>query len=174
MGREFPKHSNTTCPRATLMFFEKLTRYSNCTRNHPITYTNFWFGIFYSCLVSRLLLSIRNRGFIFILAGGTWRRVVVENWDKNRQKMLCQYLGFEETSDNKIVTKPLGGEQNIATGDLICYNTIQPSGISCCIHLQPSKSGLLKPTLQFPYVQCKCKRLSVAGSKFWSATPYTN
>ena len=157
--------TSATRPRAILMFFEKLTRYPNCTRKHPITYTNFLFDIFYSCLVSKIYLSSRNRGFIIILAGRTWRRVVVENWDKNRQKMLCQHLGFEETADNKIVTNLLGSNQDIATGDLICYNTIQPSGTSCCIHLQPSKSPL-NPTSQIPLVQCKCiLDLRVADSK---------
>jgi hypothetical protein len=112
-----------------------------------------------------LRLSSPNTGFILIYDGSTWRRVVVENWDKNRQKMLCQHFGFGETSDNKIVTKPLGGEQNIATGDLICYNTIQPSGISCCIHLQPSRPPR-ETTTQFPDVQCKCIGLSVTGSNF--------
>jgi hypothetical protein len=138
------------------MFFEKLTRYSNCTRKHPITYTNFMFDIFYSCLVRILKLLNLNTGFIIIHDGRTWRRVVVENWDKNRQKMLCQHLGFEETADNKIVTELLGKNQDIATGDLICYNTMQPSGTSCCIHLQPSKSPSQKPTSQIPLVQCKC------------------
>jgi hypothetical protein len=144
-----------TRPRAILMFFEKLTRYPNCTRKHPITYTNFLFDLFYSCLVSKIYLSSRNTGYIIIHDGSTWRRVVVENWDKNRQKMLCQHLGFEETADNRIVTNLLGRNQPIATGDLICYNTMQPSGTSCCIHLQPSKSPL-NPTSQIPLVQCKC------------------
>jgi hypothetical protein len=98
-------------------------------------------------------LSNRNTGFIEIHVGLTWRRVVEENWDKNRQKIMCQHLGFEETDDNKIVIKQLGSGLNIATGDLICYNTIQPSGTSCCIHLQPSKSP---PNTTIPDVQCKC------------------
>ncbi|CAB4024817.1 retinoschisin-like isoform X2 [Paramuricea clavata] len=100
----------------------------------------------------RIRLSRRNTGFIEIRNGSTWRRVVEENWDKNRQKMLCQHLGFEETADNKIVTKQLGSGQNIATGDFVCYNTIQPSGTSCCIHLEPSTSP---PSTKITDVQCK-------------------
>ncbi|CAB3997379.1 receptor-type tyrosine- phosphatase epsilon-like isoform X2 [Paramuricea clavata] len=76
----------------------------------------------------RIRLSNRNTGFIEIRDDSTWRRVIEENWDKNRSG------------------------QNIATGDFVCYNTIQPSGTSCCIHLQPSTSP---PSTTIPYVQCK-------------------
>jgi hypothetical protein len=117
-------------------------------------------------LAPRIRLSNANTGRIIIYDGRTWRSVVEENWDKNRQKMLCQHLGFEETADNKIVIKQLGGGNDIATGDFICHNSIQSSGTSCCIHLQPSKPPR-ETTSQFPDVQCKCIGLSVAGSKFW-------
>ncbi|CAB4007475.1 uncharacterized protein LOC110250238 [Paramuricea clavata] len=99
----------------------------------------------------KIRLSRRNTGFIEIKQEG-WRKVVEENWDKNRQKMLCQHLGFEETADNKIVTKQLESGQNIATGDLICYNNTQQSGTSCCIHLQPSISN---SSTTIPDVKCK-------------------
>jgi hypothetical protein len=114
----------------------------------------------------RLSNANANTGHIIIHDGRTWRSVVEENWDKNRQKMLCQHLGFEETADNKIVIKQLKGGNDIATGDFICHNSIQSSGTSCCIHLQPSKPPR-ETTSQFPDVQCKCIGLSVAGSKFW-------
>ncbi|CAB4043798.1 Hypothetical predicted protein, partial [Paramuricea clavata] len=68
--------------------------------------------------------------------------------------MLCEHLGFEETADNKIVIGRSGGGVDIATGDFICYNTIQPSGTSCCIHLQPSRPPR-GTTFQIPDVQCK-------------------
>ena len=109
-------------------------------------------------LAPTIELSSQNTGFLYIYDGSTWRRVVEENWDKNRQKMLCQHLGFEETDDNKIVIRQLGGGYNIATGDFICYNTILSSGTSCCIHLQPSVSS---PNTTIPYVQCKCIGLIV-------------
>ena len=50
--------------------------------------------------------------------------------------MLCQHLGFNETDDFR--SDWFGSRPDIATGDLICYNT-QASGTSCCTHLVPSR-----------------------------------
>ena len=99
----------------------------------------------------KIRLTNRNAAFIEINDGSTWRRVVEENWDQNRQKMLCQHLGFEEINGNKIETRRLGSGQQIASGDLICYNT-QSSGTSCCAHLEPSTSTT---SIRIPYVRCK-------------------
>ncbi len=102
-------------------------------------------------LVPQIRLAYRNSGYIEIKYGLIWRYVVEENWDKNRQKMMCQHLGFEETASNSIDTRQLGSGRHIATGDLICYNT-QSSETSCCVHLQPSTTT---SSITFPYVRCK-------------------
>jgi hypothetical protein len=91
-----------------------------------------------------------NEGFIEI-KDSIWRTVKEENWDKNHQKMLCQHLGFKETDANAIRFIKIGCEQDIATGNLICYKT-QPSGTSCCIRLVPSKT---KSDVDMPYVKCE-------------------
>ena len=91
-----------------------------------------------------------NKGFIEVKDGSTWRKVNEERWDENRQKMLCQHLKFNETDQNNIITKNIGSGNEIATGDLICYGT-QPSGTSCCIHLEPSIST---SSTTVPYVTC--------------------
>ena len=91
-----------------------------------------------------------NKGFIEVKDGSTWRKVNEERWDENRQKMLCQHLKFNETDENNIITKNIGSGNEIATGDLICYGT-QPSGKSCCIHLEPSIST---SSTTVPYVTC--------------------
>ena len=96
-------------------------------------------------------MTSQNAGFIEIKHRSNWRRVVEENWDENRQKMLCQHLGFEENNGNRIETRQLGSVQQIVTGDLICYNK-QPSEISCCVHLEPSISTTSTKTA---YVRCK-------------------
>ena len=96
-------------------------------------------------------LTNQNKGYIEIKDGSIWRKVVEENWNKKRQKALCQHLGFEETDSNVIQDVRLGSGQQIATGDLICYNT-KPSGTSCCVHLEPSTST---KSTSFPYVRCK-------------------
>ena len=81
-----------------------------------------------------------NQGYIQVEDDSTWRYVKEEHWDQNRQKMLCQHLGFKETDANYIYSNyRIGGEHSIATGSLICYNT-RPSETSCCIHLVPSTS----------------------------------
>jgi hypothetical protein len=91
------------------------------------------------------------RGYIEIKNGTIWRRVKEENWDKYRQKMLCQHLGFDETDANKIVSGQVSSGSKIVTGDLICYNT-QPSGTSCCVHLQPSTTT---SNIKIPYATCE-------------------
>jgi hypothetical protein len=83
------------------------------------------------------LTTLPYSGFIEIKHGSTWRYVNEKNWDKIRQKMLCQHLGFRQTDANLINTFWSRRSYKIATGDLICYNTL-PSGTSCCTHLVPS------------------------------------
>ncbi|CAB4005117.1 ---NA---, partial [Paramuricea clavata] len=81
-----------------------------------------------------------NEGFIEIKDGLIWRRVKEEHWDKNRQKMLCQHLGFKEMDTNDISSNfQIGAGRDIATGSLICYST-RPSETSCCINLVRSTS----------------------------------
>ena len=109
-------------------------------------------------------MSYQNEGYIEIKDGSIWRKVVEETWNKIRQKMLCQHLGFQETVDNSIEKRSLRNSQNIATGDLICYATTQPSGTSCCVHeLQPSAST---SSFRIPHVKCKYGLKCIAGTKF--------
>ena len=96
-------------------------------------------------------LKDQNEGNIEIKNGSIWSIVVEENWDKEREKMLCQHLGFQEIDGNNVVTSQLGSGQQIFTGDLICYNT-QSSRTSCCVHLKPSTSTT---RTKIPYVRCK-------------------
>ncbi|CAB4004623.1 Receptor-type tyrosine- phosphatase F [Paramuricea clavata] len=92
-----------------------------------------------------------TKGFIEIKDGSTWRKVDEENWDIIRHKMLCRHLGFSETDDHNIGTRNVGSGENIATGDLICYNT-QPNGTSCCVNLQRNTTTSI---VNLPYAICK-------------------
>ena len=65
--------------------------------------------------------------------------------------MLCQHLGFDETGRNDINNHRSNVERDIATGDLICYNT-QGIGTSCCVYLQMSA---IKYNVDLPYVKCE-------------------
>ena len=80
------------------------------------------------------LSQLPNQGHIQIKDGSTWWYVKQEHWDKYRQKMLCQHLGFKETDANDISFYQIDDGRNVATGNLKCKNT-QPNGTSCCIHL---------------------------------------
>ena len=104
--------------------------------------------LYVSFLVSMVRLAGGSMGYIEIEDDSTWKKVDEKNWDKDRQKLLCQYFEFEEAAT--IEKRNIDDAQKIATGDLICYKT-QPNRTSCCAHLQPSLS--LKSTI--PYVQCK-------------------
>jgi hypothetical protein len=68
-----------------------------------------------------------------------------------RHKMLCRHLGFSETDDHNIGTRNVGSGENIATGDLICYNT-QPNGTSCCVNLQRNTTTSI---VNLPYAICE-------------------
>ena len=96
-------------------------------------------------------MSNRNEGYIEIKNGSIWKKVAEENWDENREKMLCQYLGFEEIDGKSIETTQLGSGQEIVTGDLICYNT-QSNRTSCCVHLKPLTTNT---STAIPDVRCK-------------------
>ena len=119
----------------------------------------------------KIRLSHRSSGYIEIKDGSKWRYVVEENWDKNRQKMLCQHLGFEETASNDIATAYRRSTTGLhfATGDLICYNT-RSSETSCCVHLQPSTTTA---SITLPNAKCKygprgysCTKISSGGFAF--------
>ncbi|CAB4005658.1 Venom prothrombin activator pseutarin-C non-catalytic subunit [Paramuricea clavata] len=90
-------------------------------------------------------------GYIQIKYGSTWRYVIEEQWDKNRQKTLCRHLGFKETDANVINIYWFGRGHEFATGDLICYTT-QSGGTSCCIHLVFFK---WPSTVGVPSTKCK-------------------
>ncbi|XP_028402428.1 receptor-type tyrosine-protein phosphatase S-like [Dendronephthya gigantea] len=92
-----------------------------------------------------------NEGFIEVKNDTTWRKVIEENWDKDRQKMLCEHLGFRETSANPIRNMEIAANEEIASGDLVCYNT-GLSGTSCCVYLVPSTTN---SSVNIPYVECK-------------------
>ena len=81
----------------------------------------------------------------------TWRKVNEENWDRDRQKMLCKHLGFSETSANAIRNMEIGSNEKIVTGDLACYNT-GSSETSCCVHLVPS---ITTSKVNIPYTECE-------------------
>ena len=100
---------------------------------------------------SNIRLTSSYQGLIQIKDGSTWRFVKEENWDKRRQKILCQLLGFSE--NNEIASRyELKSGYNIATGHLICYKP-HSKGVSCCVHLTPSKN---EKTVSIPYAKCKC------------------
>ncbi|XP_028402574.1 receptor-type tyrosine-protein phosphatase S-like isoform X6 [Dendronephthya gigantea] len=92
-----------------------------------------------------------NEGFIEVKNDTTWRKVIEENWDKNRQKTLCEHLGFSETSANTIRNMEIAANKEIASGDLVCNNT-GSSGTSCCVHLVPSTTT---SNVNISYAECK-------------------
>ncbi|CAB4004016.1 receptor-type tyrosine- phosphatase epsilon-like, partial [Paramuricea clavata] len=96
-------------------------------------------------------LPLPYEGYIQIKDGSTWKYVKEENWDKTRQKMLCHHLGFSETNANVIFIGRFRQRHNIATGNLICYNT-QPNGTFCYIHPVPST---ITSNVDMPYAKCK-------------------
>jgi hypothetical protein len=83
--------------------------------------------------------------------GHLWRSVVKNNWDKNREKILCQHLGFTSTEKSVRSGKPKK-EALIANGDLECYNTNSNGITACCVHLQPSIATGKESS---PYPECE-------------------
>jgi hypothetical protein len=92
-----------------------------------------------------------NEGFIEIKHGSFWRRVNGKYWDKKREKMLCQHLGYKEMAANDIKVDKLGVGYSILIGDLICYDT-QSNGTSCCVHLVPFETT---SSIKMQYVRCE-------------------
>ncbi|XP_028402587.1 phosphatidylinositol phosphatase PTPRQ-like [Dendronephthya gigantea] len=93
-----------------------------------------------------------NEGFIEVKNNDRrWRKVIEENWDKNRQKMLCEHLGFNETGANTIRNMEIAANEEIASGDLVCYNR-GSNGTSCCVHLVPFTTT---SNVNISYVKCK-------------------
>ena len=82
------------------------------------------------------------------MQGSNWRKVLENNWDIKRQKILCQHLGFEATEEGT-ETDTLERGTRIVTGDLICYALLR--GTSCCIRLKPSVS---RTSTKIPNVKC--------------------
>jgi hypothetical protein len=99
----------------------------------------------------KIRLTSSYQGYFEIKEGSTWIYVYEENWDANREKMLCQHLGFKETDAKDPETFWFGSGYKIAIGDLICYNT-QPSGTSCCVHLVPS---IASSNVPIPFARCE-------------------
>ena len=101
-------------------------------------------------LASKVRLDkLPYEGYIQVYDGSIWRYVGEKNRDKNRQKMFCEYLGFNDT-DASITGGTFNRRNDIATGEFICYKT-QSEEISCCIDLQPSN----KRKIWMPYARCK-------------------
>ena len=99
----------------------------------------------------RLTGSHPYYGYVQIKDGLTWRYIVVnEMWDENLPKMLCNHLGFN-AMENDFSSGQCGKGCKIASGDLVCYNTL-PSRTSCCVHLQPS---VAREIVSLPYARCK-------------------
>lgn len=103
----------------------------------------------------KVRLSQAFKGNIQVYNASKWKRVKEENWDINKEKMLCHHLGFNHQrrqtySNPKTFKKP--GE--ILSGDLLCYAAEMSKKTSCCIHLThvPITSG---QKVEFPSVQCE-------------------
>lgn len=92
-------------------------------------------------------LQYRAAGYIEIHDGLIWRKVRVDNWDRDRQYSLCQHLGFGRNTQFGYTRT--NNRDKTAEGDLICYNT-HLSGTSCCAYLQPTSPGIF-----IPHVYCK-------------------
>ncbi|XP_028399358.1 uncharacterized protein LOC114522809 [Dendronephthya gigantea] len=122
--------SSHYCSDTTKELFIEYTCVDNYYINPIITVTNI-----------RLSKS-PNEGFIEVKNDTTWRKVIEENWDKNRQKILCEHLGFSETSANTIRNMEIAANEEIASGDLVCNNNTGSSGTSCCVDLVPSTTFL--------------------------------
>ena len=88
-------------------------------------------------------------GYIKVYDGSIWKFVGENNWDKNLQKMFCEYLGFNDM-DASISGAILNKRNNTATGDFICYKT-QSEEVSCCVHLKPTN----QERTWIPYARCK-------------------
>ena len=104
-------------------------------------------------LASKVRLSPSpHTSYIQVKHGSTWRYVGPgkNNWDKNRQKMFCEYLGFSDR-DASIAGLTFIRRNDIAAGDFMCYKT-QSDEISCCVHLKPTNS---QERIWLPYTGCK-------------------
>ena len=107
------------------------------------------FEVFFDLASQVRLTTSPYEGYIQVYDGSIWRYVGENNWDKSRQKMFCEYLGFNST-DASISRAYLNRQNNIATGEFICYKT-QSEKISCCVHLKPT----IKESTWIPYARCK-------------------
>ena len=92
-----------------------------------------------------------HTGYIQVKHRSTWTYVGLgkNNWDKNRQKMFCEYLGFSD-KDASTTGLTFIGRNDTATGDFICYKT-HSKEISCCANLKPTN----QERAWIPYARCK-------------------
>ncbi len=65
--------------------------------------------------------------------------------------MLCQHLGFHEIDAHSVSEGRFVSGTEIASGDLMCYKE-QPSGTSCCVHLEPSTTTR---DVSMPFARCE-------------------
>jgi hypothetical protein len=65
--------------------------------------------------------------------------------------MLCQHLRFHETDAHLVTDGRFRSGTEIASGDLMCYKE-QPSGTSCCVHLEPSTTTR---DVRIPFATCE-------------------
>ena len=108
-------------------------------------------------LGSKVRLSQAFKGRIQVYNDPKWRRVKEENWDVNKEKMLCHHLGFNHQSRQSrkhSKQKEFQKQGTILSGDLMCYAAEMSNKTSCCIHLThvPILSG---QKVELPLVQCE-------------------
>ena len=109
--------------------------------------------VFHLVLAPKIRLSSTYEGSIQIKDGSKWRYVKEENWDKLRQNMLCQYLGFSGKGyATRHTLSSSGYNFYSATGHLICHKR-QSKGLSCCVHVTRSTN---ENSITLPYARCKC------------------
>lgn len=109
--------------------------------------------MFHLVLAPKIRLSSTYDGSIQIKDGSKWRYFKEENWDKMRQNMLCQYLGFSGKGYARRHTLSISGYNFYsATGHLICHKP-QSKELSCCVHVTRS---IHENSITLPYARCKC------------------
>lgn len=109
--------------------------------------------MYFFILAQKIRLTHSYQGYIEIHNGSKWRLVKERNWDTNREKMLCQHLGFRGTDKDHTGNKEFAKKNYrlFLTGDLMCYNQ-ESNRKSCCVNLVPVK---ITPPVQLPYVRCE-------------------
>jgi hypothetical protein len=114
-------------------------------------YLNIVYSYCFFLAAPNIRLTYEHVGYIEIKHGSIWMKVVEKNWDKKRENMLCQHLGFQADEGSQGNSFGYSRKVQVATGDLICYTRTSKGTSSCCIHLERSK---YTATTLFPYVRC--------------------